>query len=295
MPVEAQPADDELFFALDAEGVWRLNRGDLAKDIEAECAGIKDSLVGAIFGDPAAFQALLSKAPEFLFTAGLSSAASVSSADFERVVAAAKEAPPINRLLYLADCRKLVSAVRECSWDALVLQGEFYRALNLDGASPAAAARIHATLGFLFVRLHNLLDHATKLAFEAEHLRTDFSSYPRLASTGIVFGDRKRLGMARVPGTLFEACDVIAEVELCRNHVVQDGLFDDRSKIHELESERFVLLPDMGGEGRFEKFKNRNLFYSRQDRINLRLPGIAAEFQHRLLATLGRVRLALSR
>jgi hypothetical protein len=312
IPVDARPSDDELFLSCDAQGAWHLNHGEFASELEAECARVRDALAEAIFGDLKAFQDLLPRAPEFLFTAGLNSEAKVSSLDFERVVAAAKDARPINRLLYFADCRKLVAGIEQCTKEALLLQGEFYRALNLDlsastdepdGArwvTSPAVSRIHATLGFLFVRLHSLLDYSTKLAFEAEHLRTDFSSYPRLASTDILFGDRKRVAIARVPGTLFEACDVVAQVELYRDHVIHDGLMDDLPKVYVVVESgktvaKFVLLPDRGAEGRLEKFKNRNLFYSRADRINLRLPALMAEFQQRQLATLARVRKSLAR
>lgn len=311
---EARPSDDDLFLSCGADGAWHLNLGEFGGELEAECARVRDALAEAIFGDLKAYQDLLPRAPDFLFSAGLNSEANVSNLDFERVVAAAKEARPINRLLYFADCRKLVAGIEQCTKEALLLQGEFYRALNLDlaagewtdqpdgarGVTSPAVIRIHATLGFLFVRLHSLLDYSTKLAFEAEHLRTDFSSYPRLASTDILFSDRKRVAMARVPGTLFEACDVVAQVELYRNHVIHDGLMDDPPKVYVMVEAgkavaKFVLLPDRGGEGRLEKFKNRNLFYSRADRINLRLPALVAEFQQRQLATLARVRRSLAK
>ena len=39
-------------------------------------------------------------------------------------------------------------------------------------------------------------------------------------------------------------------------------------------------------EGRFDRFGNRNLFFSKEDKINERLPEILSEFQARLKATL---------
>ena len=49
--------------------------------------------------------------------------------------------------------------------------------------------------------------------------------------------------------------------------------------------EKFLLFPDMTA-GRFDRFGNRNLFFSREDKINERLPEILEEFQARLQVTL---------
>jgi hypothetical protein len=72
---------------------------------------------------------------------------------------------------------------------------------------------------------------------------------------------------------------------------IHDGLLDDIPKAYKVIEagkavEKFVLLPDRGPEGRFEKYKNRNLFYNRDDRVNLRLPGLISGFQSRQVATL---------
>jgi hypothetical protein len=42
-----------------------------------------------------------------------------------------------------------------------------------------------ATLNIIYIRLHSLLDYTTKLVHEIEHLRADFSSYPKLSSSNI--------------------------------------------------------------------------------------------------------------
>jgi hypothetical protein len=44
--------------------------------------------------------------------------------------------------------------------------------------------------------------------------------------------------------------------------------------------ERYILLPDMAG-GRLVRSRNRNLFFSKDDKINLRLPALVIEFQAR--------------
>jgi len=114
----------------------------------------------------------------------------------------------------------------------------------------------------------------------------------------VLFGDKHKLRIGGQAGTLFEACDEVAEVERIRNLLIHDGLLDGTPKAYEvirkgIAIERFVLMPDAGG-GQFEKFKNRRLFYSREDKINLRLVGLVRAFQLRQVETLKGIRLQLT-
>jgi hypothetical protein len=309
IPTDA-PEPNDLFFWFDPPGTWRPSRDDLSGEVELECVRLHDATAEAIFGDIRIYHALLPGAPDFVFTAGLNSESTLSRTDFERFIRSSRDPATLNKLLYLADCWKLVASILECTKEVLLLQGEFYRALNLDPLfyppveepdgirwmTSAVVTNLHATLSFIFIRLHSLLDYTTKLAFEVDHMQTDFSSSPRLASSNVVFGDRKRLTLNAGPGTLFESCDfeardVVAETELYRNHIIHDGLLDDIPNTHKVIEdgkvvEKFALLPDRGPEGRFEKYMNRNLFYSREDRVNLRLPSLITGFQARQVATL---------
>ncbi len=212
---------------------------------------------------------------------------------------------PVNKALYLYDCRKLVSSIQECSKEVIQLQGEFYQALNLeelffpnipeeDGvrwATSPTVTKIFALLGFIYIRLHSLLDYVTKLAIEAEGLKSDFVNYPRLASRNCLYSDRRKVSINGREGTLFEQCPELNEIETVRNHIIHDGLLDDMPKAYKVISggkcvEKFVLFPDRGEEGRFDAFKNRNLFYGKEDKINLRLPRVVSSFQVRLIKTL---------
>jgi hypothetical protein len=305
VPVDAPPSDDEPYFWSDFQGAWRPSSFDLSSEIECDCILIHDGLAAAIFGDLQTFHALLPYAPDLIFTAGLNSECNMPRSAFERFVEQNASAEPFNKLMYLADCRKLVASIQECTKEVSYLLGEFYRALNLDSlffppmdepdgtrwmTSPVVT-NIHATLSFIFIRLHSLLDYTTKLAYEAQHLRSDFTSYPRLASKNILFGDRKFLNLNKAHHTLFESCDVVTEVELYRNHIIHAGLLDDMPKVYKVVEggrtvEKFVLLPDRGPSGQFDKFRGRSLFYSGEDRVNLRLPYLIKAFQERQVATL---------
>lgn len=228
----------------------------------------------------------------------------VKGSNFEKFVRLTADFPEINRFLFLYDAQKLVSAIQECTKELIQVVGEFYRTLNTEplfyppirqddgiryNTSPTVT-KIFALLTFVFVRMHSLLDYTVKLALEAEGLPKDFSKYPKMRSSNEQFGSRKKVSLNKLPGSLFEDCEFITWIETLRNHLIHDGLLDDMPKAYEqIENgaavEKFLLFPDMTG-GRFDRYGNRSLFFSREDKINLRLPEILKEFQERLKVTL---------
>lgn len=281
------------------------SKGDYLYEIETECVRIHEALAKDIFDGLENYHSILPFIPEYVYYAGLNSESTMSRQDFEKQLHSIGKKPWLNKLLYLYDCRKLVASIQECTKEVRYLQGEFYRALNLDNlfypptidpdgiryiTSPIVT-NIHAVLGFIFVRLHSLLDYFTKLVFEIEHLQANFTSYPRLKSTKILFGDSKKIKLNNVQNTLFEKCDLTKEVALYRNLLIHDGLIDDMPKVYTKNEsgrtiEKFVLFPDRGKGGHFEKCRNRSLFYSKVDKINMRLTELISDFQVRQVETL---------
>lgn len=299
-------------FLLDPMGSWRPITDDGLHAIEVECVRLHDELAARIFGDIKAYHALLPLAPTFLAEAGLNSESPIGRDDFEKLLARFADFPELNRFLYLYDVRALVSAVQECTKEVCQLTGEFYRILNLEpfftpgivledgtrwSTSPVVTT-LTSTLGFLFIRMHSLLDYLAKLAREVEQLRSSFNAYPRLACANFLFGDRRKLKIGALAGSLFEPCEEVREVELLRNLLIHDGLFDDMPKAYEIIErgvaiERFVLMPDRR-DGQFERYKNRHRFYGRDDKINLRLLALVKNFQQRQVATLRGIRAQLA-
>mgnify|MGYP005859206379 CR=1 FL=1 len=302
VPVADHPPKGEVYFWFDPQGVWRASHGDLSHEIDDACARIHDALAATIFDGIGNYYALLPMIPEWVVNAGLNSEAPISRDLFEKLVGANSDAT-LHKLLYLYDCRKLVSGIQEALIEVVQLQGEFYKTLNLEelfyppGVSPdglrhigsPVTAKLIAFINVIYVRLHSLLDYAAKLAFEVEHMRTDFSRYPRLASRNKLFGDRRRISLNNKVGTLFEACELITETEALRNLVIHEGFFDEQPKVYEFREngvvqERYILMPDRES-GRLTSHVNRSLFYGSEDKINLRLPDFLGEFQKRLLLT----------
>ncbi len=310
IPQTTRPSFDTPCFVRDSQGAWRPLHGDLLYEIDAECVNLHDAFAAAIFGGLDGYHKRLPALPPFIYEAGLNSESSISRDNFEKFLGALKELPDLYQFLYLYDCCKLVSGIQGCTLEVCFLIGEFYRILNLeefflssaqepDGVrwvkSPTVTS-LTATLNVIYIRLHSLLDYTTKLVFEIEHLRRDFRNYPKLSSSKILFGDRRRTGWDLKVGTLFEPEEPMHEIELVRNLVIHDGLLDDMPKAYKVVRggkavEKFVLMPDRNGL-QLERYKNRNLFYSREDKVNLRLLSLLEAFQRKQLTTL---KLALTR
>ena len=286
----------------DPQGVWRLSRGDMYK-VENVCIQLHEALRRAIIQD-VSYNELLPMVPEFACLSGLNSESTLSKVNFEKAVRRYSDFPEINRFLFLYDVQKLISSIQECEMELIQITGEFYRTLNTealfyppisqdDGVrynkSPVVT-KLFAFLTFIFVRMHSLMDYTVKLALEAEELPKDFFKYPKMRSLSEQFGSRKKVSFNKLAGSLFEDCEFITLIETLRNHLTHDGLLDDLPKAYEriengVAVEKFLLFPDMTA-GRFDRFGNRNLFFSREDKINERLPEILEEFQARLQVTL---------
>ncbi len=304
VPSESPPDNGDIFFSRDPQGTWIPSEGSRIYEIEDACVTLHDRLAALIFGDLNLYHAILPGVPDFVFMAGLNSESSMTRDEFEKAVRSFKNSTNLNKLLYLYDCRKLVSGVQECSLEISSFLGEFYRFLNLeelfsakvdvpDGvryiASPATRT-LTALMNFVFIRMHSSLDYTTKLIYEIEHMRKDFSTYPKLASSNVMFSDKKRLSVNNAQGSLFESCALINEIELYRNLVIHDGFLDDLPKVYTVIkdgsiTEKFILTPDINGK-QFARYNNRALFYGSESKINLRLPNLVSEFQRRQESTL---------
>ena len=295
-------------FLQEPMGSWRPLDDDGLYSVEEQCVQLHQVLAARVFDGIDRYRAGLLTAPPFLSEAGLNSESPLTREQFEQIIQRLAAFPDLHRFLFLYDVRSLVAAIQECTKEVSQLTGEFYRILNLEPFFTPAVSQedgirwstspnvtnLNSTLGFLFIRMHSLLDYTAKLARETERLPSDYSSYPRLASANFLFGHRKRLKVGAPGGSLFEPCDEVMEVELVRNLLIHDGLLDDMPKAYELIEggvpvERFLLFPDRR-DGRLERYRNRHRFYGREDKINLRLAGLVKRFQERQVVTLRAMR-----
>lgn len=303
IPADAPGRAGEPSFAFDTQGLWRFSSDDGWYAVEAAAVELHRMFARAIFKE-LPYSELLPLVPPFIATLGHNSEAAGSKSDFEEVLGLASRIPELHRFLFLYDCQRLVSAIQECAKEIIQIQGEFYRTFNLESffyppmkqedglrySTSPVVTKLFAFLSFLFIRMHSLLDYTVKVAMEAEKLPTNFTNYPKMSSLNAQYGDRKRLGLNKKAGTLFEDCTFLVTIEALRNHIIHNGLLDDMPKAYEeikdgVAADKYILMPDMT-DGHFDKFRNRNLFYEREDKINRRLPFLVTEFLRRQEVTL---------
>lgn len=305
------PSDGSIHFQRRFDGGWVLSSGGDLEPIWNACRRIDFAFQKRIMTG-VDYTSLAYALPMFVVNAGLNSEAPVSRDMFAELLKLPIEIPERNRFLYLYDCERLTWSVRQCVEEIREILAAFYAVFNaasLTGGPPLKSdgvvfsrspkvTQLFANLSFIFIRLHSLLDYCVKLAIEAARPPAAFQNYTRMASRGRQFGDRKSVTWNGRQGTLFEDCELVRTVETLRNHIVHDGLLDALPKVYERYSEgslveRFILFPDMTG-GRLDSFVNRNLFYGREDKVNLRLTAFISEFWDRLAETLGMIEADLS-
>lgn len=312
IPSETPPDGDEVWFSLDGMGTWIPNKGNYLYEIENACLSLHDGLATQIFGSLMTYYSIVTSNPEvvsILVHAGLNSELAISRLDFEKILTAKlSDHSSVNKLLYLYDCRRLVSSIQECSKEVVQIQGEFYKTLNLeplfypdikesDGLryiTSATTTKLHLLLSFVYIRMNSMLDYTTKLVFEVDNLSSNFDNYPKLKSQKVMYGDKSKISINNMVDTIFEPSPLIVEIELFRNLIIHDGLLDDMPKAYKVvlegkDVEKFVLMPDRSETGYLEKYKNRNRFFSKEDKINLRLTELISDFQITMVSTLNHI------
>ncbi|MPY67820.1 hypothetical protein F8S09_14200 [Deinococcus sp. SDU3-2] len=301
LPSDHEPPPDETFFFLDGMGQWKIHGTNLDDRLQSVASDIHIALEAIFLNDAKAYL-VWSSLPTFILGGGFHADVAISRDSFTKMINIYFDSINdneqmksfINSFMYLSDLQRLVSNIQECNDEISQLRGEFYRSLNLDDLRTAAkdgvvwlrnptTTRIHANLGFIYIRMYSLLDYITKLMYEVQHFHSDFSTYPVMKSTKIQFGDKKKVDIDQKYGTVFGKSDTISEIETLRHHLIHDGFFDEFPRVYirfdnSIQIEKFILMPDMIS-GRLTKFKNRRLFYGSEVKWNLRLPALIADFQ----------------
>lgn len=275
--------------------------------IQDECVLLHGNIRNHIFSD-IDYNSIVQFVPMWIRDAGNSAECGLSKELFEKLIAANNNVLT-NKFLYVYDCDLIVASLQDrfCMLGALI--DKFYKRIgaesaykmeDFDSATMTMSqmdADVFAYLNSIFIFIGSSFDILTKICSEFKNIDlTDYSSYPKLKSKNVQFGDFKLIHEDLRDNTIFNRSAIIKKIESIRNRIVHDGSFDFRQIIYigyvEKDDclESHIMFPDFE-DNQFVSFKNRRNFYSKSDRINLMLPDILKEILEIILNTIKKTNL----
>lgn len=284
------------------------------------CIRLYDYFRDAIFSSTQEYYKHLPPQPQWIMKAGLDSDLEVSKEKLESLFTTplcqnysdenAAEYRAIDALkfkyAYAADCFDLVDTLQELLLGSHNCFIQFYKSLSTfpcmhvqdseDSTYMLMGENALAVYSFLYsliVKLYSSFDILTKIAYELENLKNAQEEYPRFASKGILYGDRKRLHL-NLKNTVFDKNRSITIVESLRNEIIHNASWETNPKIfvtvkNHTIVKKFILLPDFTESGTLETYKNRKRFFSQGKTVNDELPGLYFDILNRIVVTLVRI------
>lgn len=288
---------------------WVLNDSLRFMEVYDKIKEIEDVLIQRIFGNEDLYYETLEVVPEVILDTGLKTDVFGGKKELERIHFALKNsiiAELVNKHLYFSDLRMMLNSIENLlmgleidiinyylilSETQLILNNKANTIWKMQGPEAFSASSI---LAAYFTKAYSILDLITKLVFEINYLHDDFKSYPKLKSSKILFGERKKLPKFKV-NTVFDHDETIRIIESIRHEVVHNGTWEAIPTIfikvqNNIPVEKFMLFPDFK-EGYYEKYINRYHFYSQRRTANNELPIIHVNFVKQIINTLEEVKL----
>ncbi len=275
---------------------------ELIREIEQALIKVSDLFIYLYFSDPKLYYSVASIIPSDVFLGGQNSDTPVNKSRFLELSSCfASYVSDLYRYLYVSDCQYLIATVQNLLQSAEYCFIQYYiQITEVDSTvhcpspelmicSPQTRQLIFYLETF-FTKVYSILDLIVKILFELENPTTEFSAITKLKSSEKLWGNKKKLRINNLEGTLLEDCMVIRQIESLRNETVHNGTWEFSPKVFaKFEGstivERYMLFPDFE-EGRLSTVKNRRHFFSSGIKVNDALLSIHEEFYHRLLATL---------
>lgn len=304
--IPSKDPSKEMFWVQESPAGFILKEGDITYEIETRCIRLGDQLATKIFGSLPAYHALLPTIPMAYVYGGIDAEVNVSKEEFEKFINHGPHHPLHNQLLYFYDAENLIGTLQNAVMESKHLLGQFYKTLNTnsflidpnitmveDGLQYAAGpivTNITSTVNHLFINLYSQLDFITKIAWEFQHLPIDFTTYHKLKSRDVLFGDAKKISVNGLAGSIYDTSDDIKRIIALRNEIVHNSSIDSIPKVYQVISNKqiiakFILLPDMGN-GFIRSFKNRKRFFNQDLKLNELLPELLFDFWRRVHLTL---------
>lgn len=308
---EILPSHDKVAFYRDAVGHWHMTGFDSVAATDSICVPVHDAIRMAVYTRQEYEDSRSIVESPFVYDAGIDAEMKISKDEFERILARNSAARrELHQALYWQDYSFLLSNVQSGLSEIVSTAGEFYKSFcsySFEGIPEKDRNGVRRTdspetrfatllLHIIFVRMHSVLDYLVKLSLEVERQGVNFDIYPKLRGINSQFGDRKKIGINRAVGTVFEDCVFNRTIESIRTRIIHDGHLSPNQWIYEVWdgeyiSERYILFPDMkGNPGSFDSSGNRRSFYGDDTKINMILPEIIREFYARTTLTLSMLR-----
>lgn len=306
-----EPLTDRFYIEKYHNGELGFSKNDHSYEIEKICIELRDYLAVKIFGSVADYHAYFTMPIfPFAFQAGIDAELRLSRNDFEYLVNNVEDKERLFRLLYYFDVENLIGTLQNSVMETKYIVAEFYRTLNInsflihdnhfvvtDGiqfASGPIVTNITALVNHLFISLYSQMDFATKIIYEFENFQDNFSSYPKLKSKDVLFGDSKRTRFREMQGSIYEKNSTISMIMYLRNEIVHNASIDSIPKVYQRIdgariTEKYILLPDFN-DGIICVFKNRKRFFDQDTKLNAILPELMEDFWNRLKLTLTQIK-----
>lgn len=274
--------------------------------IENDCIELYDNLIFLFFESKEKYYSELYPRPTLIGEGGYNSDFEISKELFEIVIEKMQQDKDTNeitnKLLYLMDIYNLIgvfqSAVISIN-DYIVhffieLKSSQLNVISKNGVFYGAGMKysiVFSHLQNIFTSIFTAFDILIKLIYEVENLPTDWNTYPKLKSNGILYGDHKKIRYKFSDSTIFKKDYYINLIESLRNEFTHNHNWEAVPKIHfvieDLKvSERFIYFPDLDENGNLVRSKNRKRFFSKGVKVNDLLPDIIENILNKFISTL---------
>ena len=277
----------------------------LISEIDNICANLHDHFVLRIFKDRQIYYSKRGIVPLWISQGGIDPELKISKKQFEKFVSSVEKDELSNKFLYYFDCSNLISTLQNSVVESKYLLAHFYEVFNEDDfliqnkpqisngvqfVAGTIVTKIFSILNYLFINLNSQLDFTSKICYEYENISNDFTQYPKLKSSGILFGNHKKLSITNQRDSIFENCVSITKILTIRSELIHNASIENLPKIYQVIKdnkiiEKFILFPDFQ-DGKLKSFKNRRRFFDDDIKLNEILPELIFEYWNRLRNTL---------
>lgn len=283
------------------------NGYDIYYNLDDECIELYDLFQNNIFSSTDDFYYYLSMLPIGITEGGLNSDCAISKENFEKYFCnhirnlykfssdfVCEYNSYINKMdnlkyyyAYLADCQSLINTLQELILSSKNSFVYFYKYLSevpimfnfkeIYFSITNEGRLVFNMASNLIITLYSIFDILTKICYELEHIKDCSENYPKLSSSKILYGDKKRLRNLDFKNTIFEENKDLNMIISLRHELIHNATWEMAPKIFidvkdKKNVKKFIFMPDFDENGHLIKYKNRNRFFNSEKKLNEELP-----------------------